>query len=118
VKEKDGQKAGDVWGYLNLHHGASIFENQRVNIIQHPQGRFQEIVFRDNQVRAVKDQFIQYLTDTDYGTSGSPVFDDWFNVVALHNQRVRDPNNPDRWYRNQGYRVEAIIADTGDLIPN
>lgn len=117
VKEKDEQKAGDVWGHLNLHHGASIFENQRVNIIQHPQGRFQEIVFRDNQVRAVKDQFIQYLTDTDYGTSGSPVFDDWFNVVALHNQRVRDPNNPDRWYRNQGYRVEAIIADTGDLIP-
>jgi V8-like Glu-specific endopeptidase len=117
VKQNDGQKAGDVWGHLNLHHGASVMENQRVNIIQHPQGRFQEIVFRDNQVRAVKHQFIQYLTDTDYGTSGSPVLDDWFNVVALHNQRVRDPNDPNRWYRNQGFRVEAIIADTGNLIP-
>jgi endonuclease G len=117
VKSKDGKKPGEVWGHLNLRHGADIMVNQRVNIIQHPKGRFQEIVFRDNQVKAAEEKFIQYLTDTEYGTSGSPVFDDWFNVVALHNQRVRDPNNPDRWYRNQGYRIEAILADAGDLIP-
>jgi endonuclease G len=117
VKSKDGKRAGDVWGFLNLGHGAGVMVNQRVNIIQHPQGRFQEIAFRDNQVKAVENLFIQYLTDTEYGSSGSPVFDDWFNVVALHNQRVRDPANPDRWHRNQGYRVEAILADAGDIIP-
>ncbi len=117
VKKKGGKNAGDVWGSFNIRHGVTVHENQRVNIIQHPQGRFQEIAFRDNQVRAVANDFIQYVTDTDYGTSGSPVFDDWFNVVALHNQRVRDPANPNRWYRNQGYRVEAILADAGNLIP-
>jgi endonuclease G len=117
VKKKDGQNAGDKWGSFNLRHGGSIFKGQRVNIIQHPQGRFKEIAFRDNQVKAVEDNFIQYITDTDYGSSGSPVFDDYFNVVALHNQRVRDPNAPDRWYRNQGFRVEAILADAGGLIP-
>lgn len=115
--KKDGESAGDRWGYFNLRHGVDIFENQRVNIIQHPQGRFKEIVFRDNQVKLAEDTFIQYLTDTDYGTSGSPVFDDHFNVVALHSQRVRDPYNPTRWYRNQGFRVEAILADAEDLIP-
>ncbi len=117
VASKDGKKAGDRWGHFNLRHGVSVRENQRVNIIQHPQGRFKEIAFRDNQVRLVEDSFIQYLTDTDYGTSGSPVCDDWFNVVALHNQRVRDPNNPSRWYRNQGYRIEAILEHAGISIP-
>ena len=117
IKKKDGKKAGEAWGHFNLRHGAGVAANQRVNIVQHPQGRFQEIAFRDNQVKDVQDSYIQYLTDTDYGTSGSPVFDDWFNVVALHSQRVRDPNNPSRWYRNQGFRVEAILADAGSLIP-
>lgn len=117
VRQKDGRNAGDVWGHLDLRHGFAVARNQRVNIIQHPQGRFKEIVFRDNQVKAVAAEYIQYLTDTDYGTSGSPVFDDWFNVVALHNQRVRDPNSPDRFYRNQGFQIEAIVADAEELIP-
>ena len=65
----------------------------------------------------VDDEKVQYVTDTDYGTSGSPVLDDWFNVVALHNQRVRDPNNPGRYHRNQGYSISAILSDAGTLIP-
>ncbi|MBU1139649.1 MAG: serine protease [Proteobacteria bacterium] len=117
VQQKENRSAADVWGFLNLRHGAEAHVNQRVNIIQHPQGRFQQIAFRDNQVKAIGDNFIQYLTDTDYGTSGSPVFDDWFHVVALHNMRVPDPSEPYRWYRNQGYKIEAILADAGALIP-
>jgi endonuclease G len=77
---------------------------------------FKQIAFRDNQVRAVNGSTVQYLTDTDYGTSGSPVFDDYFNVIALHNQRVPDPNNPYRWYRNQGFRIEHILDDIGTEI--
>lgn len=117
VKKKDSQNAGDVWGFLNVRSGSSVVVNQRVNIIQHPQGRFKEIVFRDNEVKAVSTEYVQYVTDTDYGTSGSPVFDDFFNVVALHNQRVQDPDAPRRWYRNQGYLIDRIVADAGDLIP-
>jgi endonuclease G len=117
VKPKAGQNAGDVWGAFNLRHGRTIRFNDRVNIIQHPQGRYQEIAFRDNKVKAVKGTFVQYLTDTDYGTSGSPVLDDWWNVVALHNQRVPDPKDPQRFHRNQGFLIPAILADAGDLIP-
>ena len=115
----DNKRAGDSWGFLDLRHGATVSVGQRVNIIQHPQGRFKEIAFRDNQVMAANsdEPFIQYLTDTDYGTSGSPVFDDWFNVVALHSRRVRDPRDPQRWYRNQGFRIEAILGDAGSAIP-
>jgi endonuclease G len=117
VKSKKGVKVGDIRGYFDVKHGIEVSRGQRANIIQHPQGRFQQIAFRENQVKAVEDTFIQYITDTDYGTSGSPVFDDWFNVVALHNQRVRDPNNPSRWYRNQGFRIDEIVKDAGKLIP-
>ena len=117
VKPKKGKKAGRVWGSFNLRHGQKVRVNDPVNIIQHPQGRHQEIAFRDNRVRAVKDTFVQYLTDTDYGTSGSPVLDDWFNVVALHNQRVADPKKPDRFYRNQGFLITAILADAGKRLP-
>lgn len=117
VRKKNNKNVGDVRGKFNLRHGSSVSRNQRVNIIQHPQGRFQEIAFRDNQVKLIADNYIQYLTDTDYGSSGSPVLDDFFNVVALHNQRVPDPANPYRWYRNQGYRIEAILQDAGSLVP-
>ncbi len=118
VQQKEDKSAGDVWGFLNLRHGAEPHLNGRVNIIQHPQGRFQQIAFRDNQIKAVEDNYVQYLTDTDYGTSGSPVFDDWFNVVALHSKRVPDPNEPHRWHRNQGFKTGAILADAGALIPD
>lgn len=117
VKPKGGKKAGEVWGAFDLRHGEKVHANERVNIIQHPQGRHQEIAFRDNKVRAVKDTFVQYLTDTDYGTSGSPVLDDWFRVVALHNQRVADPKNPQKYYRNQGFLISAILADAGPRLP-
>ncbi len=117
VKPKDGKNAGDTWGHFDLRHGTRVMEGQRVNIIQHPQGRHQEIAFRDNQVKLVNDQILQYLTDTDYGTSGSPVMDDWFNVVALHNQRVEDPINPGRYHRNQGFNITAILENAGNAIP-
>jgi endonuclease G len=117
LKAQDGAMPGEKYGYFDLRHDAQVYENSRVNIIQHPRGEFQQIAFRDNQVRYVDDAKIQYLTDTDYGSSGSPVLDDWFNVVALHNQRVSDPNNPTRWYRNQGYRIDTILVDAGADIP-
>lgn len=116
IKPKDGQFAQDVWGFFDLTKDSEIRQNQRVNIIQHPKGRFKEIAFRDNQVKTITDNYIQYLTDTDYGSSGSPVLDDWFNIVALHNQRVQDPRSPYRWYRNQGFRIQAIVADVGPNI--
>ncbi|MEM6522446.1 MAG: serine protease [Bacteroidota bacterium] len=111
LKTKRGRPAGNVWGYFDVSNKVPVKEKQRVNIIQHPQGRFKEIAFRDNQVRAVSTTYVQYITDTDYGSSGSPVMDDWFDVVALHNQRVRDPQAPHQWYRNQGFLMSEIYNE-------
>ena len=88
--------------------------NEGVNIIQHPQGRTMEIAFRDNQCKYVDHEKIQYLTDTERGSSGSPVFNDRFEVVALHKQYQEDPSyskdeDSTCWYRNEGSRIDQII---------
>jgi|SRR5579859_5061095 len=55
-----------------------------VNIIQHPRGKAKRVAFRNNLVTASDADTIRYFTDTDFGSSGSPVCDDRWRVVALH----------------------------------
>lgn len=58
---------------------------------------------------------IQYLTDTEPGASGSPVFDDNWHVVALHHASVKVPESQYKGevikYNNQGIEIHAIIDD-------
>ncbi|MBW4527750.1 MAG: trypsin-like peptidase domain-containing protein [Phormidium tanganyikae FI6-MK23] len=55
----------------------------RVAIVQHPRGRKKEIVLQDNAVDKLSTNNIDYKADTDYGSSGSPVFDMNWKLVAL-----------------------------------
>jgi hypothetical protein len=84
-----------------------------VNIIQHPGGNPKEIAFVDNQVMYVDDKLIQYLTDTLPGSSGSPVCDNNWNVVALHHSGgwIPQPSSTSTHFRNEGIAIGAIISD-------
>ena len=62
----------------------SIELDDFVNIIQHPNGGSMEVSIRFNQVVALEDNRIYYLADTEQGSSGSPVFNDSWELVALH----------------------------------
>jgi V8-like Glu-specific endopeptidase len=106
-------KPATKWGYLSMRHGQTAAEGSHVAIIQHPKGEPLQIAMRDNSLQYQDDKFIEYLTNTDYGSSGSPVFNDSLNLVALHSQRVEDPTNKDSkvWYRNRGIRIEAILQN-------
>lgn len=59
-----------------------------VNIIQHPDGGPKMIALRNNLVTKSTDSDVCYLTDTKLGSSGSPVFNDEWSVVALHRGSV------------------------------
>ena len=65
---------------FSLKTGATV----AVNIIQHPNGKPKRIAIRNNIVTAVNGEQLSYFTDTLRGSSGSPVFNDNWQVVALH----------------------------------
>lgn len=55
-----------------------------VNIIQHPSGHPKRVALRNNLLTGADATTIRYFTDTLTGSSGSPVFDDAWQVIALH----------------------------------
>lgn len=82
----------------------------RVYIIQHPQGREKKIGMIHNVVVAVTEDVIQYRTDTEAGSSGSPVFNEQWQLVGLHHRwgsTVRDGRTE---YYNQGRRIDRVVA--------
>jgi endonuclease G, mitochondrial len=63
------------------------------NLIQHPNGETNQLGLRENQLLDVLDDFLHYETDTAPGSSGSPVFNDLWEVVGLHHSGVWATNN-------------------------
>lgn len=109
------------------------------NIIQHPGGDPQQLALRDNQVVDPLEHFIRYEADTQPGSSGSPVFNNFWQVGALHHSgvpkevrpnvlKLRDGGEWDlsvprtredqlrmaarvEWLANEGIRISSIVED-------
>ena len=97
------------FGYLHLiPEEGKILEGEYVSIIQHPNGGPKAVTVRENKVSSIFDDFVHYLTDTEPGSSGSPVFNDQWVVVALHHSGVPDPNKKNAWIANEGIRISSI----------
>ncbi len=78
-------------GYLLVSPGL-IVEQERVNIIQHPNGDPQKVVLTQNYVLAdMSADRVHYLADTLPGSSGSPVLNAHWEVVALHHSGGAHP---------------------------
>jgi endonuclease G len=90
---------------------------EAVSIIQHANGAPKAIAIRSNQVTDVFDKFIHYSTDTEPGSSGSPVLSDAWEVVALHHAGVPDPAGSG-YIANEGIRVSSIMAHLAALQPS
>ncbi|MCC8247634.1 trypsin-like peptidase domain-containing protein [Saccharothrix luteola] len=94
---------------LPLSSGARPEVDDRVAIIQHPGGLPKKIALHHNLVRYADDEVVQYWTDTKAGSSGSPVFDERWRVVALHHRWVASPEQDGVAYRNQGRAIARVV---------
>lgn len=86
-----------------------------INIVQHPEGDYKQVVLRENRVVTRLATVLHYMADTSPGSSGSPVFNDQWEVVALHHwgEPFREIQTPDgrriKKDVNEGIRISAIV---------
>ncbi|SMQ18730.1 Trypsin-like peptidase domain-containing protein [Streptomyces sp. Ag82_O1-12] len=132
---QDGPAPGEIFGWnrLSVQIGKLVL-GEKVNIIGHPSGRLKEIALRDNAVLVRLDDFVHYTNDTETGNSGSPVFNDQWEVVALHHSGVPKKDDQGRvlrkdgrpwqqgdgddaieWVANEGVRISSILKHLAGL---
>lgn len=125
----EGTKLTD-YGLLSLvEDTGKVLIGEYVSIIQHPEGGLKHCCLRENEVVDLFDNWLHYLTDTQPGASGSPVFNDQWLVVGLHHSGVpmkdaqgnilktdgqpyrKDIDNPSTiaWVANEGVRTSRIF---------
>jgi endonuclease G len=81
-----------------------------VTIVQHPRGEKKQIALRENRIVDIPERFLHYSADTEPGSSGSPVFNDQWEVVALHHASVRAPQHTEfGGVLNEGVRISRIL---------
>lgn len=123
-------------GYIFLDPNLGKLGNEgeeALNIIHHPDGDYKQLSIRENIFKKITPISIWYEADTAPGSSGSPVFNDQWQVVALHHMGVAKKNasgdyidkNGDIipmqngkvdaakivWEANEGIRISVILKD-------
>lgn len=108
----NNEHAGDELGWNRLITSqGKITIGEPVNVIGHPDGRPKEIAIRNNAVLNQLDDFLHYEADTLPGNSGSPVFNDQWEVVALHHSGVPSTDADGNWLRADGARWRPQDGD-------
>ena len=111
-----------------------VLVGEYLNIIQHPNGEPKQLALRENRLIDILPQFLHYHTDTAPGSSGSPVFNDQWEVVGLHHSGVPKRDAQGRiltvdgqvwtpamgdhridWIANEGARVSQILAHVKNI---
>jgi V8-like Glu-specific endopeptidase len=118
------------YGFIRLiEESGKALVLEKVSLIQHPSGMQKQLSIRANAVENPEaGPYIHYEADTLPGSSGSPVFNDDWQVVALHHSGVPKRNSRDQilrkdrriyhrddrpgeieWIANEGTRISAIF---------
>ena len=131
VQSQTGNQLNRGFTRLIRQEGKATHGLDCLNIIQHPRGEMKQIVIRENKLVDLPDNpdwAAHYEGDTEPGSSGSPVFNDQWELVALHHSGVpemdqqgnfkdvdggiwRPGDDPARlhWVANEGIRVSRLI---------
>jgi V8-like Glu-specific endopeptidase len=86
---------------------------ERLYIIGHPNGESLQISLQDNVFLAANDRYLHYRTPTVPGSSGSPVFDENWGLVAIHHsgsfKKLKMDGTEGRYEANEGIWIQSII---------
>ncbi len=138
-----GKRSLSDIGYIFLDPSLGKLGNEdqeALNIIHHPDGDYMQLSIRENLFVKITPTSIWYKTDTAPGSSGSPVFNDQWQVVALHHMGVGRKNEAgdyiDKegkvipkikgkidaskvvWDANEGIRISVILKDLFSNFPD
>lgn len=108
--DEEPAQPGDSWGYIALNDSPVFRNSQHFNVVQHPRGRRKEVALQDNEIDKLFSNVVRYRSDTEPGSSGSPVFDNLWQLVALHHAGG-DRDAQGTWLNNEGIRIDAVVKD-------
>ena len=131
LRLKEGQRIADRKPLPVMSIKPSLKPGDHLNIVQHPQGGPLKYAIRNNyyvQAHPSKEYMLHYLTDTESGSSGSPVLNDAWQVLALHHAAA--PVAPRKYdmqmqgrsqketvnYFNEGITLYQILQDLPESV--
>ncbi|WP_109506482.1 DNA/RNA non-specific endonuclease [Nocardioides speluncae] len=114
-----------------------ILLGESINIIQHPEGQPKQLALQQNELVDRFDAFLHYRSDTSPGSSGSPLFNNQWEVLGLHHSGVPAKDAQGRilavdgsvwdrsmgddkikWIANEGIRISSVISFAETEAPN
>ena len=114
-----GRQLADYGHNQLIEQTGKVLVGEPLNIVQHPDGRPKVVALRENQLVTILDDFLHYRADTNPGSSGAPVFNDQWQLVALHHSGVPRKDAAGRWLTRDGsVWTEAMGEDMVDWIAN
>ncbi|MDP4193258.1 MAG: DNA/RNA non-specific endonuclease [Bacteroidota bacterium] len=147
---RDGNSKLSDFGFLRLIPDTSkVKVGNFVSLIEHPDGGVKYVAIRENKIVQIgsgnddaMDNYLWYQSDTAPGSSGSPVFNDCWQVVAIHHSGVPEsrrengetqyqsvtgrwvsaseakqlPDDQIKWIANEGVRISRIMSEAKKLM--
>ena len=115
ARPRSGTSRLSDFGYLRLNPTlGKINTGEFVSIIQHPSGLPKQVSLRENKLISIEPNFLVYASDTAQGSSGSPLFNDSWQVVGLHSAGVPRTDAQGNWLTRTG-QVAGPGADDSDI---
>ena len=122
VALREGRPPGETYGCIPLigQTGKAVI-GEVLNVIHHPAGQRKRVSLRFNRMVAEDDLWLRYESDTREGSSGAPVFNDQWEMVALHHGGVAATDDEgfelsrdgQRWTADMGEDAVAYVGNEG-----
>lgn len=90
-----------------------VERGRRAYVIGHPEGAALAVSLHDSRIVGSSSEVLHYRTPTTHGSSGSPVFDEDWNVIGLHRAGhawMRRLDGGGRYEANEATRINRILA--------